>query len=263
MCEWYIFFFDNCKEIYYPQQEAAKMVIELRSTWSRAWHKVQMGPQYIVSASKITTNLSGLKDHLIWLHHQPQRDHRLLAKQEKKHVLPSEPICPWSPSLKRSAAGRGTEAKDWPLAPDIECRHARDWSSAQATGSWPPEQWNPTLHSTQDHRRNLIGLTTGSMAAGGRRPAVWRHGERGRSSWVAAVNPNHGTWRSPRTKSGEGPRFIFLRKKKDTSRRDWTVDEGHERGSVGSGGSARSVPLRLSLASNFHRQSSDLILAFY
>jgi len=40
-----LFFFDNCNKIYYPQQEAAKMVTELRSTWSRAWNKVQMGPQ--------------------------------------------------------------------------------------------------------------------------------------------------------------------------------------------------------------------------
>jgi hypothetical protein len=40
----YGFFFDNCDKIYYPQQEAAKMDTELRSTWSRAWNKVQIGP---------------------------------------------------------------------------------------------------------------------------------------------------------------------------------------------------------------------------
>ena len=39
-----LFFFTNAREIYCPQQEAAKMDTELRSTWSRAWNKAQMGP---------------------------------------------------------------------------------------------------------------------------------------------------------------------------------------------------------------------------
>jgi hypothetical protein len=38
-------FFYKCKRIYCPQQEAARMDTELRSTWSRAWNKEQMGPQ--------------------------------------------------------------------------------------------------------------------------------------------------------------------------------------------------------------------------